>query len=81
MFFGSINKFKRIINPNNFKEKIIIIDCSECWIWDQSSIDALGKITEKFRINGKELNIVNLGPSSHKLIKKAEKIIDLNVFD
>ena len=81
LFFGSINKFKRIINPNNFKEKIIIIDCSECWIWDQSSIDALGKITEKFRINGKELNIVNLGPSSHKLIKKAEKIIDLNVFD
>ena len=81
LFFGSINKFKRIISPNNFKEKIVIIDCSECWIWDQSSIDALGKVTEKFRLAGKELNIVNLGPSSRKLIKKAEKITDLNVFD
>ncbi len=81
LFFGSINKFKNIINPNNFKEKIIIIDCSECWIWDQSSIDALEKMTEKFRINGKELNIINLGPSSRKLLRKAEKITDLNVFD
>ena len=81
LFFGSINKFKNLMNPHIFKEKIIIIDCSECWIWDQSSIDALAKITEKFRINGKELQIVNLGPSSHKLLKKAEKITKLNVFD
>ncbi len=81
LFFGSINKFKNIMNPINFKEKIVVIDCLECWIWDQSSIDALGKITEKFRLNGKEFNIINLGPSSRKLLKKAEKITKLNVFE
>ena len=79
LFFGSINKFNKILNPSNFEEKIINLDCSESWMWDQSSIEALTKITEKFRQQGKILNISNLGPSSLNLLKRAENISDLNI--
>jgi len=48
-------------------------------MWDQSSIEALTKITEKFRQQGKILNISNLGPSSLNLLKRAENISDLNI--
>ena len=81
LFFGSINRFNNILNPLNFTEKTITLDCSESWIWDQSSIEALSKITEKFRLQGKVLNIEKLGPSSLKLLKNAEKISKLNIYE
>jgi len=81
LFFGSIKKFKKILNPTNFNEKIINLDCSESWIWDQSSIEALGKMTEKFKKQGKILNIINLGPSSHKLLQKGKNITDINIIE
>ncbi|GIS31064.1 MAG: hypothetical protein Ct9H90mP2_14470 [Dehalococcoidia bacterium] len=49
MFFGSINKFKNLMNPLNFVEKTIILDCSEAWIWDQSSLEILDNLTTKYK--------------------------------
>ena len=81
LFFGSINKFKTILSPLNFSEKVITLDCSESWIWDQSSVDILGKMTEKFKNQGKVLNIENLGPSSRKLLEKGKNIADINIIE
>lgn len=80
LFFGSINKFKTFMNPVNFEEKVIILDCSEAWIWDQSSLEILDNLTKKYKENNKVLRIYNLGPSSSKLLKKSEKTYDINIF-
>ena len=81
LFFGSINKFKTFMHPSNFDEKIVNLDCSESWIWDQSSIEVLDNITNKFKKNNKILNILNLGPTSHKVLKKSAKVFDINIVD
>ena len=81
LFFGSINKFKSFMHPSNFDQKIINLDCSESWIWDQSSIEILDNLTNKFKKHGKVLNILNLGPSSHKLLKKSGKIFEINILE
>ena len=81
LFFGSINKFKAFMHPSNFDEKIVNLDCSESWIWDQSSIEVLDNITNKFKKNNKILNILNLGPTSHKVLKKSTKVFDINIID
>ena len=81
LFFGSINKFKSFMNPSNFDQKIINLDCSESWIWDQSSIEILDNLTNKFKKHDKVLNILNLGPSSHKLLKKSGKIFEINILE
>ena len=64
-----------------FDQKIINLDCSESWIWDQSSIEILDNITNKFKRHGKVLNILNLGPSSHKLLKKSGKNFKINILE
>ena len=69
------------MHPSNFDEKIVNLDCSESWIWDQSSIEVLDNITNKFKKNNKILNILNLGPTSHKVLKKSAKVFDINIVD
>ena len=68
------------MNQVNFEEKVIILDCSEAWIWDQSSLEILDNLTKKYKENNKVLRIYNLGPSSSKLLKKSEKTYDINIF-
>ena len=81
LFFGSINKFKSFMHPSNFDKKIINLDCSESWIWDQSSIEILDHLTIKFEKNDKVLNILNLGTSSRKILKKSSKVFNINIQD
>ena len=69
------------MHPSNFDQKTINLDCSESWIWDQSSIEILDNLTNKFKKHGKVLNILNLGPSSHKLLKKSGKIFEINILE
>ena len=81
LFFGSINKFKNLMNPLNFVEKTIILDCSEAWIWDQSSLEILDNITTKYKNHNKLLKLHNLGPSSHNLLKKSKNSFNINIED
>lgn len=81
LFFGSINKFKNLMNPLNFVEKTIILDCSEAWIWDQSSLEILDNLTTKYKNQNKLLKLHNLGPSSHNLLKKSKNSFNINIED
>ena len=81
LFFGSINKFKNLMNPINFEEKIINLDCSEAWIWDQSSLEILDNLTSKYKNRNMVLKLHNLGPTSHNLLKKGNKSFNINVED
>ena len=81
LFFGSINKFKNLMNPLNFVEKSIILDCSEAWIWDQSSLEILDNLTTKYKNQNKLLKLHNLGPSSHNLLKKSKNSFNINIED
>ena len=81
LFFGSINKFKNLMNPLNFVEKTIILDCSEAWIWDQSSLEILDNLTTKYKNRNKLLKLHNLGPSSHNLLKKSKNSFNINIED
>ena len=81
LFFGSINKFKNLMNPINFEEKTINLDCSEAWIWDQSSLEILHNLTNKFKSHNKFLKLHNLGPSSHNLVKKSQESFNINIED
>ena len=81
LFFGSINKFKNLMNPINFEEKIINLDCSEAWIWDQSSLEILDNLTSKYKNRNMVLKLHNLGPTSHNLLKKGNKSFNINIED
>jgi SulP family sulfate permease len=48
---------------------------------DMSGIEALNRITERYTRAGKELHLRHLSPDCLKLLKNAEKIIDVNIIE
>ena len=46
---------------------------------DQSAIEAINKLAERYQANGKTIHLRHLSADCVALIKKAEKICDVNV--
>ena len=80
LFFGSIKMFNEKFDVLNDPQEIII-DFRESRIVDMSAIEAVNKLTERYHKVGKKVYITNLSSSSHKLLIKADKMINLNLID
>ena len=80
LFFGSISvfneKFDVQADPTD-----VIIDFAESRVVDMSAIEALNKITERYREAGKKVQLKHLSKDCSRLLKNAEKIIDVNVME
>jgi len=80
LFFGSATTFQSKFtikeDPNE-----VIIDFKESRIMDQSAIDAINKIAEKYEKQGKTIHLRHLSADCIALIKKADKICDVNVLE
>lgn len=78
LFFGStthfIEKFDIENDPNE-----VVINFSESRITDMSAIDAVNNLTEKYNKLGKKLRLKFLSEDCRKLLKNADKIIDVNL--
>lgn len=80
LFFGSIALFNSKFDVQN-DPKEVIVDFKESRIMDQSAIEALNKLTERYLQEGKTIHLRHLSKDCTKLIQKAEKICDVNVLE
>ncbi|MGC6480189.1 MAG: SulP family inorganic anion transporter [Flavobacteriaceae bacterium] len=80
LFFGSVELFNSKFDVTNDPDEIII-DFKESRIMDQSAIECVNKLTEKYLKSGKNIHLRHLSPDCVRLIKKAEKICDVNVLE
>ena len=80
LFFGSVQAFTEKFDVANDPD-VVIIDFAESRVNDMSGIEALNKITERYLRVGKELHLRHLSPDCLKLLKNAEKIIDVNIIE
>jgi SulP family sulfate permease len=80
LFFGSIELFNLKFEIDN-DPKEVIIDFKESQIMDQSAIEAINKLAERYQKNGKMIHLRHLSSDCVKLIKKAEKICDVNILE
>lgn len=78
LFFGSISKFKDLINPKNDPENNIVIDFGESRVWDHSALEAIETIAVKYKEAGKELHLVHLSPDCALLLNKAKDMVKIN---
>ena len=80
LFFGSISAFNEKFDvPNDPQE--VVIDFSESRVTDMSAIEALNSLTERYHKAGKILRLRHLSDDCRKLLKNADKIIEINVFE
>jgi SulP family sulfate permease len=80
LFFGSIELFNSKFDVKGDPQEVIV-DFAESRVMDQSAIEALNKLAERYHKNGKTIHLRHLSADCVKLIKKAEKICDVNVLE
>ena len=80
LFFGSIELFNSKFDIKN-DPKEVVIDFAESRVADQSAIDTLNKLAERYQKKGKTIHLRHLSPDCVRLIKRAEKICEVNVVE
>ncbi len=80
LFFGSIELFNSKFDVQNDPDEVVI-DFKDSRIVDQSAIECVNKLTERYLKKGKNIHLRHLSSDCVKLIKKAEKICDVNVLE
>ena len=80
LFFGSTTLFLSKFDVANDPDEVVI-DFEESRIMDQSAIEVINKIAESYQRSGKNIHLRHLSEDCIRLIKKAEKICDVNVLE
>jgi len=80
LFFGSVSVFNDKFDVQNDPNDVII-DFSESKVVDMSAIDALNSLTERYQKAGKKVHLRHLSPDCQKLLRDADKIVEVNVME
>lgn len=80
LFFGSVAVFNEKFDIQNDPDEVII-SFEESRVVDMSAIEALNKITRRYKEAGKRVRLTHLSPDCHRLIRNADKVIDVNIVE
>lgn len=80
LFFGSTAVFNEKFDVLNDPQEVVI-DFKESRVVDMSAIEALNKLTERYMKVGKKVQLKHLSKDCQRLLKNADKIIEVNVLE
>ena len=80
LFFGSVSTFNEKFDVLNDPNEVVI-DFKESRVSDMSAIEALNKLTERYLKVGKNVQLKHLSKDCQRLLKNADKIIEVNVLE
>ena len=80
LFFGSVTAFNKKFDIENDPTEVVI-DFAESRVADMSGIQALNRITELYAKAGKRVHLKHLSADCLKLLKNAERLIDVNIME
>lgn len=80
LFFGSGTAFNEKFNVQDDPQEIII-DFKDSRVADMSAIDALNKLTERYKQAGKKLHLRHLSEDCRILLNNAASVIDVNIME
>ena len=80
LFFGSVTAFGDKFDVQDDTENVII-DFYESRVADMSGIEALNKITQRYKAAGKTAHLKHLDARCRKLLENAGGIINLNIIE
>ncbi|MGA9650305.1 STAS domain-containing protein, partial [Pedobacter sp.] len=80
LFFGSVTAFNEKFDVDEDPSEVII-DFKDSRVSDMSAIEALNKLTERYHSAGKKLHLKHLSEDCRLLLKNAEGVIDVNIYE
>jgi SulP family sulfate permease len=80
LFFGSVTAFTEKFDVDADPEEVVI-DFKDSRVADMSGIEALNKLTERYRKAGKKLQLKHLSKDCVVLLKNAADVIHVNILE
>ncbi len=80
LFFASVASFKEMFDPAEDPSDVVI-DFYYSRVYDQSGLEAINGLAEKYQGLGKRLHLTHLSPECKRLLTKAGDLVDVNVSD
>ena len=80
LFFASTTDFLEKFSVDEDPDHVII-DFVESRIMDHSGIEAVNKITERYRKKGKSVRLRHLSPDCRRLLSNAKSMIEVNIIE
>lgn len=78
LFFASVESFKQLFNPAEDPDDVVI-DFYYTRVYDQSGLEAIHAIAEKYRAQDKRLHLVHLSEECAKLLEDAGDLVEVNI--
>ena len=78
LFFASVSSFKEMFNVANDPEDVVI-DFYYSRVYDQSGLEAIHTLAEKYSSAGKRLHLTHLSSECQELLGKAGNLVEVNV--
>lgn len=78
LFFASVSAFKDLFDPRNDPDDVVI-DFYYTRVYDQSGLEAINALAEKYASLGKRLHLTHLSPECRLLLDKAQRFVEVNL--
>jgi SulP family sulfate permease len=78
LFFASIWTFKEMFSPADDPDDVVI-DFYYSRVYDQSGLEAINALAEKYERLGKRLHLTHLSPECTSMLRRAGDLVDVNV--
>ncbi len=80
LFFGSVEGFRRLFDPQNDAEDVVI-DFANARVYGHAAIEAIDSLAMRYTQYGKRLHLVHLSADCRGLLKKAGDMVEVNVLE
>ncbi|QDU87060.1 Bicarbonate transporter BicA [Pirellulimonas nuda] len=78
LFFASTASFKDLFDPKNDPEDVVI-DFYYTRVYDQSGLEAISALADKYEAQGKRLHLTHLSPECRRLLNRAGDLVEVNL--
>lgn len=78
LFFASVSSFKDMFNAADDPSDVVI-DFYYTRVYDQSAIEAINTVSEKYVAAGKRVHLTHLSAECRELLDKAGDLVEINV--
>jgi SulP family sulfate permease len=78
LFFASVSSFKEMFNVTDDPDDVVI-DFYYTRVYDQSGLEAVNWLAEKYENAGKRLHLTHLSPECRRLLDKAGDLVEINM--
>lgn len=78
LFFASATSFNALFDPENDPDDVVI-DFYYSRVYDQSGLEAINKLAERYRSFNKRLHLRHLSDECRQLLDRADDLVEANV--